>query len=352
MTRSLLAIAASLALALPAAAQGEPAPSPGEIVSSASPEEWIAIPAEDLLVMTLAPAADGSERVVVIQLMPAPFSQGWVENIRTLARARWYDGISVNRVQDNYVVQWGDPGHDNPESGEVETKPLPEGLRVMEESDYAAPVGIFSVGAPEDGVLEPALTFEATPAHDNYADGLAWFEGFPFALNGGYKRVVRAPGRRNRTTGEEQGGFNLAWPIHCYGMVGVGRSYSPDTGSGAELYTVIGQAPRHLDRNIALVGRIISGMEHLSSLPRGSGALGFYTEEEAELRTPILSVRVSSDLPADEQLRFEYLDTDGDTFIRYAEARADRRDPFFIAPARGVDICNLPVPIRPAADAE
>ena len=347
MERSFLALTASLALALPVAAQDEGTPpSPGEIVNAASPAEWVSIAPEDLLVMTLAPAADGSERMVVIQLMPAPFSQGWVENIRTLARAGWYDGISVNRVQGNYVVQWGDPGYDNPEGGEVETKPLPDGLNVMEEEDYTEHVGIISVGAPENGVLEPALTFRGTPAHDNYADGLAWFAGFPFALDGGYKRVVRAPGRRNRTTGEESSGFSKAWPIHCYGMVGVGRSYSPDTGSGAELYTVIGHAPRHLDRNIALVGRIISGMEHLSSLPRGSGALGFYTDEEAYKRTPILSVRVAADLPESGQPRFEYLTTGGETFARYVEARSNRRDPFFIHPAGGVDICNIPVPIR------
>ena len=141
-----------------------------------------------------------------------------------------------------------------------------------------------------------------------------------------------------------------AWPVHCYGMVGVGRNYSPDTGSGAELYTVIGHAPRHLDRNIALAGRIIAGMEHLSSLPRGSGALGFYTAQEAKLRTPILSIRVASDLPEGERPRFEYLSTEGATFAKYADARANRRDPFFIQHAGGADICNIPVPIRAVTD--
>ena len=144
--------------------------------------------------------------------------------------------------------------------------------------------------------------------------------------------------------------MNRFWPVHCYGMIGVGRGYSPDTGSGAELYTVIGHAPRHLDRNIALVGRIVEGMEHLSSLPRGSGALGFYTAEEADKRTPILTVRVVSDLPESERLAFEYLSTDSDTFARYADARANRRDPFFIEPAGGADICNIPVPVRRVVD--
>jgi peptidylprolyl isomerase len=127
-------------------------------------------------------------------------------------------------------------------------------------------------------------------------------------------------------------------------MVGVGRNYSPDTGSGAELYTVIGHAPRHLDRNIALVGRVVEGIEHLSSLPRGTGALGFY--EKPEQRTPIVSIRLASELPKAEQPRFEYLSTESETFAQYADARANRRDPFFIMPAGGADICNIPVPVR------
>ena len=127
-------------------------------------------------------------------------------------------------------------------------------------------------------------------------------------------------------------------------MVGVGRNLSPDTGSGAELYTVIGHAPRHLDRNMALVGRTIEGIEHLSSLPRGTSALGFY-ESEAE-RTPIRSVRLASALPKGDQPRFEYLSTESESFAKYADARANRRDPFFIKPAGGADVCNIPVPVR------
>ncbi|UAB77735.1 peptidylprolyl isomerase [Erythrobacter sp. SCSIO 43205] len=324
-----LAAAASIALATPSLAEDEApveeqaAPSPNEIVNAAPSKDWVQIAAEDLLVMTLAPTHDGKRREVVIQLMPAPFSQGWVENIRTLARAKWYDGISVNRVQDNYVVQWGDPGHDNPEGEGIETKPLPEGLNVMVEDDYT------SRTKGEDYFSKLRLS-------DAYAGWAAFLDGWPV---GTFYETVHSLDFE-------------AWPVHCYGMVGVGRNYSPDTGSGAELYTVIGHAPRHLDRNIALAGRIISGMEHLSSLPRGSGVLGFYTEEEANLRTPILSIRVASDLPESQRPQFEYLSTESETFAAYAEARANRRDPFFIVPAGGADICNIPVPIREVAGAE
>ncbi len=358
-----LSIAATLTLALPASAQEAPdgATSPNAIVNAASQDEWVAIAPEDLLVMTLAPDRDGNERQVVIQLMPEPFSQGWVANIRTLARANWYDGISVNRVQDNYVVQWGDPGHDNPESGEMETKPLPEGLNVMGEEDYVRnwSASLFDKvwssqgrqAAKQKLIPRSALPDNWTGFDDPYANAFSFAGSFPVAMTTSWKKEDYET--ENKFTGRRvfvRGDFispDEVWPVHCYGMVGVGRGYSPDTGSGAELYTVIGHAPRHLDRNIALVGRIIDGMEHLSSLPRGSGALGFYTEDEADKRTPITSIRVAIDLPEDQQPTFEYLSTESETFARYAEARANRRDPFFIVPAGGADICNIPVPVRP-----
>ena len=125
-------------------------------------------------------------------------------------------------------------------------------------------------------------------------------------------------------------------------MVGVGRDLPPNTGSGAELYTVIGHAPRHLDRNIALVGRVIEGIEHLSSLPRGTKALGFYAT--AEERTPIVSIRLGTEVPG--LPAYEYLSTESASFAKYADARANRRDSFFIRPAGGADICNIPVPVR------
>ncbi len=317
----LLAASAALVLALPLSAQEEPkgAPAPSEIVAAAAAADWVAIAAEDLLVMTLAPDADGSPRTVVIQLMPAPFSQGWVHNIRLFARAGWYDGISVNRVQDNYVTQWGDPNYDNPEATGA-AKPLPEGLKVMGEAEYVA--NLTFLKESEETKAPPAGQRASADPYGSSLHALGW-----------------------QLAGQDM----KLWPIHCYGMVGVGRNYSPDTGSGAELYTVIGHAPRHLDRNIALVGRVIEGMQHLSSLPRGSGALGFYTAEEAAKRTPILSVRVASDLVPSEQPKFEYLSTESGTFAAYAEAIANRRDPFFIVPAGGADICNIRVPVRRVA---
>jgi cyclophilin family peptidyl-prolyl cis-trans isomerase len=317
--------------------EARPAPAPSEIVAAAPATDWVAIAATDLLVMDLAPDAKGQNsqnppRRVVIQLMPAPFSQGWIGNIRRLAAAHWWDGTSVNRVQDNYVVQWGD---------ESEKKALPAGVVSVAQSSYETPLDFhvltigLSGGGVASGVAFPAFTPYSTK--DAYVAATGFSKGWLVGASAPWPETKKAMARLERTPSAM-----TFWPIHCYGMVGVGRNLSPDTGSGAELYTVIGHAPRHLDRNIAVVGRVIEGIEHLSSLPRGTEALGFYKTETE--RVPITSVRLGNeikDLPA-----FQYLSTESASFAQYADARANRRDPFFIKPAGGADICNIPVPVR------
>ena len=314
-----------LLIGAPASAQEKkPAPSPGEIVAAAPADDWVEIAADDLLVMTLAPDARGKARQVIMQLAPAPFSQGWVANIRTLARAHWYDGNAIYRVQDNYVTQWGDPNADD----EKKARPLPDGLKAVPESDYtarldSAALKTIAAGKPAKGDARPIVS----TGKDAYADGGYFSAGWPIAISWIDRKRPAAQ-----------------WPVHCYGAVGVARGMSPETGNGTALYAVNGHAPRHLDRNIAVAGRIIEGMEHLSALPRGTEALGFY--KDVADAVPIQSVRLASELPAAERPRFQYLSTESASFAHYADARGNRRDPFFIVPAGGADICNIPVPIR------
>ncbi len=338
-------------------------PSPNAIVDAAPASDWKAIAASDLLVMDLAPDAKGpitkgEPRRVVIQLMPPPFSQGWIGNIRKLAAAKFWDGTSINRVQDNYVVQWGDAGYDNPESGETVQKALPEGLVEVPESEYVTaklpdypdfPLNPDKLSDKQVSLITNAMVIARIDRHQLSLSPEEYEEGF-------LDKLKTQMSDRYSDLATIVGGWPLAaelnaktrapkfWPIHCYGAVGVGRNLSPNTGSGAELYTVIGHAPRHLDRNIAVVGRIVEGIEHLSSLPRGKGQLGFYAD--ASKRVPIQSIRLGNDLAEAERPKFEYLNTESKAFAQYADARANRRDPFFIKPAGGADICNIPVPVR------
>jgi peptidylprolyl isomerase len=325
MGRITLAAFALALAAAPLAAQDKPAEpvTPASVIAASRPSEWKPIDPADLLVMDFAPDSSGARRQVIVQLIPPPFSRGWVGNIRALARAHWWDGTTVYRVVDNWVAQWGD-GEDDPKKA----KPLPAGIETVPESAYTVPMQckayVFQRKVLSEA-CEPALT--ALEAIDPYIQkGQTGFSaGWPVA-------VALASGG------------NVAWPVHCYGSVGVARDLSPDTGSGAELYAVIGAPPRQLDRNIAVVGRVIEGIENLSILPRGKGEAGVY--DDPKLRVPILSVRLGSELPAAEQPRFEYLASDSQSFADYVHVRANRNDAFYKVPAGGIDVCNVQVPIR------
>ena len=166
-------------------------------------------------------------------LAPAP--GGHRGHGRAFARGGWWNGATIYRVQDNYVAQWG--------GGDDKTTLPPTVIEnPPAEYEWARFDGITSLAKPD--------SYAVATGHSA--------DGWPLATDG-----------------------KTSWLTHCYGMVGVARDLAPSTGSGAELYTVIGHAPRHLDRNIALVGRVIEGIQWLSSLPRGGGNLGVY-EDPAE----------------------------------------------------------------------
>jgi len=283
-------------LALLAAAPPPKPTTPSEIVAAAPASAWKAIPSGDLLVMDLK-----SGGRVVIQLAP-DFAPVHVANIRALAAAHWWDKAAIYRVQDNYVVQWGKNESEDPLPAAVVAKPPAEYARPLE-----------------------GLTVHPLGYPDAYAPKAGYALGWPI----GYDPQTATA--------------NL---VHCYGYVGVGRDLAPDTGTGGELYAVIGHAPRHLDRNIAVVGRVISGIEAMTTLPRGTEALGFYKERSQDV--PIASVRLASEMPEAERPSFQYLDTDSPAFADYVHARANRKDDFFVRPAGGVDLCNAPVPVRPS----
>ena len=288
-----LALAAALICCIGAAPPAKP-PTPSEIVAQAPASAWRAIAPEDLLVIDY----DGGARTIV-QLAPE-FAPVHVANIRALANANYWAGAAVYRVQDNYVAQWGinDDG-----------KPLPAGVVKRPPAEYDRPVR--------------GLAIRPFAYPDSYAPRAGHALGWPVAWN-------PRTGRANLT--------------HCYGYVGVGRDMAPDTGTGGELYAVIGHAPRHLDRNIAVVGRVIEGIEQLSALPRGTENLGFY--KEGTVARKISGIRLASSLPEAERPSFQAMSEASPSFASYVRARANRNDAFFNVPAGGVDICNAPVPVR------
>jgi peptidylprolyl isomerase len=289
-----------LALTSCAAFAAEPAVAPkglttAEIIASAKPEDWRRLDPADTLYLDLA----GGRVIVELSRHYAP---AHVAAIKKFASTRYWDGLAINRVQDNFVVQWGDP--DN-------AKPLPKDLKPIA-PEFSRPV---SAGLP----------FTALPDRDGWARQVGFTDGMAAANSDGQQ-----------------------WLAHCYGAIGVGRDNAPDSGHGNELYVVIGQSPRQLDGNVAVVGKVWRGMELLASLPRGTGGgLGLY--EKVEQRVPIKSLRLASEVPAAERTNLEVLRDDREVFTRFVESRRNRRDEWYVKPAGHIDVCNISVPVRDIA---
>ena len=284
------ACAALLALGTASVLEAKPV-TVADLLAGSPAADWRVPSPEDTLYLELPKGR------VVIELATRVVPQH-AANIKLLARAHYFDGLAIIRAQDNYVVQWDDESH---------ARPQPAGLRPSVE--FTADPGA-------------AARFEPLPDRDLYAPQVGFLDGFPAA---------RDPHTHS------------VWLAHCYGMVGAGRD-DPAESTGAELYAVIGNAPRHLDRNVALVGRVLKGMELLSTVPRGSGEMGFYLASEAP--TPIRSIRVASDVPESERTPIEVLRTGSTTFRTVLAQRRERHEAWFKHNPGAIDLCNVPLPTR------
>jgi peptidylprolyl isomerase len=295
---AILALALIAAAASSAAEPPPPPPPPGTmaaVLAAARPEEWRRLDPARTVYMDLEAGR------VVIELAPT-FAPKLYDNLRTLVGAGYFDGLSINRVQDNFVVQWGD-------------------------ADGKRPVPIAKTSPPEfERAWSADLAFAALPDGDVYAPQAGFVEGFAVAGD-------RAAGR--------------IWMAHCYGALGVGRDNAADSGTGVELYAVIGHAPRQLDRNITVAGRVVQGMDLLAALPRGSQAMGFYAT--AAERVTIRRMRFADALPAAERTELEALRTDSASFTALVESRRNRRDDWYKVPAGKIDLCSVPLPVRRVA---
>jgi cyclophilin family peptidyl-prolyl cis-trans isomerase len=287
---TLLAAGAGIGKELP------PKPSVGEIVKASKPGDWRPLDPDNTLYMEL-PAGR-----VVIELAPT-FAPNHVGNIKALVRAHYFDGLAVVRVQDNFVVQWGDPNDDNDKARQV------EGGRKTLKAEFTVP-------------LRNDTHFTRLPDRDGYAPQVGFSNGFPAG--------------RDPKAGQ-------TWLAHCYGMIGVGRDTDADSGGGTSLYAVIGPA-RQLDRNITVVGRVVAGMPLLASLPRGPAPMGFY--DKPGMNVPIGSVKVAADVPEEQRSKFEVMRTESATYQAVLDAQRRRGGPWTKFSPDHVDLCAATIPVR------
>lgn len=270
-----------------------------QILQSAPAEDWYFLDQNNLLYLTLA-----NDQSVIIELNDT-FAPRHSAQIRLLARHGHWDNSSVYRVQDNYVAQWGTFDLQTDKS----SRPLPQNAAAHLPAELSLPKNTLQ--------LDYTL-----PDRDAYSDQLGFVGGFPVAIKD-----------------------NQAFIVHCYGIVGAARDNAPDSSLGEDLYAIIGQPARNLDRQIIVVGRVVLGIEHLSSLPRGKDSMGFYTQDQKP--TTIIRAVMGGDLPKDQQRPLQALKTGSPSFHNLVQARRHLQGEWFAnKTSGGIGVCDIPPTIR------
>ena len=190
---------------------------------------------------------------MVIELAPQ-FAPHHVANIEALARAKYFDGLA-DRARAGQL------------RGAVGRRRRPRSRSVARRRTLAA-----EFERPLRG-----LAITQLPDPDTYAP------------RGRIRRTASRSAARSASSGAPGWCTATAWS-------GAGRDNDVDSGGGTELYVVIGQAPRHLDRNVTLLGRVVAGHGAAGGRCRAAAVRsGFY--EHPEQRVPIRSVQLAADVP-------------------------------------------------------
>jgi len=236
---------------------------------------------------------------VVIELNPV-FAPKTVAQFKRLIQSRFYDGLSFYRVIDGFVAQGGD-GSD---LGELSKVPLIDAEFEISWSD--------------------ALSFVPVQKPDLFAAETGFIDGFAAARDTKHEKV---------------------WLTHCPGIVAMARNDEPGS-SRTDFYIVIGQAPRYLDRNLNIFGRVVAGMEVVQQIHRGpADNNGIFRDDTASTR--ILSMKLLSEFPKEGRLKVLVMDTNSKAFAELLRDRRLRRQAFFHhRPPQVLDVCQVPIGSR------
>lgn len=269
--------------------------STSDILKSAPESDWYFLNQNNLLYLTLS-----NGKQVVIELNDT-FAPEHSKQLRLITKHNYWNGLSVYRVQDNYVAQFG--SYDN--ATDKNTRDLPSVASKKLPAEFSLPIKKVK--------LDYTL-----PDKDAYSDKLGFVNNFPVAVKNGQ-----------------------AFIVHCYGVVGAARDNPPNSSTAQDLYAIIGQPARHLDRQITVVGRVVYGIENLSVLNRGSGAMGFYEEKDG-MPVEIVSASMGSDLPKDKQLNLKSISSKSKTFHELIESRRHIQGEWFATKASGgMGLCDV-----------
>jgi len=237
-----------------------------------------------------------SEGLIVYQVLPQ-IAPNHAQRFKDLTNEGWYDGLEFYRVIDGFVAQAGEgesewnnvkgkPGKNKtPLKGEL-TRPISNQFNLVQKPDLLA---------PQTGFID------SVPAGQDPATKEEWF-------------------------------------LHCPGMVAMARGN--DVNSGAtEFYINIGQAPRHLDRNMSVFARVVSGLEVAQRMNRGNKAIGGIVEDP-KLRAKIEWAKMGDEVSPEVRKQVTVDTFESERYQNRLKSAKEKKHEFYVYPGNGnVDVC-------------
>lgn len=252
------------------------------------------------------------EGTVVILLNPV-FAPETVKHFKQLLAEQFYRGTSFYRVIDGFVAQGGD-------ESDIDGSQASKTLKAEFEIDWPS-----KPADKEASKNWQPMSWTPVQTDDMFAAYTGFIDGFPAA-------------RDDNKAGK-------VWLTHCPGTVAMARNDDPDSGA-TDFYIVIGQAPRYLDRNLTVFGRVVWGMDVVQRIKRGSKLKNGIIEEDLE-RSWIKRMRLAASLEPEQRLNILVADTNSDGFRNMLKERRDRSEKFFYhKPPKVLDICQVPILAR------
>ena len=230
--------------------------------------------------------------LVVIELAPfmAPVH---VEQFKNLVKEGFYNGLRFYRVIDGFVAQAGD----------LSEKKVSRNRHVL--------------SAEFSRRHLPESSFESVQSPEFLAKETGFIQGFPAG--------------RNLDDKQE-------WLLHCPGAVGMARNADANSAT-SDFYIVIGQAPRHLDRNMSVFGQVVYGLENVQKMERGEVAEGGGMSD-ANRGSTIIKAELGSDVAPSIQLRLVRDKVGSENFQnRLNNARTLSNEFYHYKGTGNVDVC-------------
>ncbi|MBI1249883.1 MAG: peptidylprolyl isomerase [Alphaproteobacteria bacterium] len=282
MMRGVFVLLSCLFLAVSGAAYAQP--------RAPDPTKWRALDPENTLYI------DTRGGRIVIEMYPEVAPQH-VQQVTTLARARFYDGLTFHRVIDGFMAQGGDP--------------LGTGEGASQLPDLQSEF-LFRRG------LE--MPFVEATFRGGARQG--FYKALPIETQPDEQMAVTRDGRAS------------AWALHCPGILSMARADAPNSAN-SQFFIMRAPYPS-LDKRYTIWGRVVWGMDAVMALAIG---------DPPAQPDRMLQVRVASDLPPEERAPIFVLRSDSTDFRQLIERM--RRE-------RGADfsVCDVQIPARVPGDSE